>query len=90
MASNSATHVAGLRSRTLQIQPDLVDRIFDDPDEVISIIEERAPYPTLAVHLGFNANSPDAQDVSCWFRSHFDDALFLVVGKRFTLDERVE
>ena len=76
-ATTTANNVERLRSETIQIEPLLLDRVFEDPAAVISIIEERAPYATLAEYHGFDASSFYGGDVVPWFRASFDDAFFL-------------
>lgn len=64
-----------LRPKAMQSEPLLVGRVFDDPDRVIAIIRERAPYPNLfAFH---NMLDSHAEHVGPRFRQAFDDEMFL-------------
>lgn len=73
----TATNVEPLRPETIRIEPRLLDSVFDDPMAVISLIEERAPYPTLMKFHGMVGDDAYATSVLPWFRTVFSDPLLL-------------
>ena len=69
--------VETLRSRAIAIEPLRIEPVFDDSERVLAAIAERAPYPTLAEYHGFAPDGVYGSVVLPWFRSHFDDDLFV-------------
>lgn len=72
-----ATSVEPLRPEAIRIEPQLLESVFDDPVAVISLIEERAPYPTLMKFHGMVGDDAYATTVLPWFRTVFTDDLLL-------------
>jgi hypothetical protein len=73
-----AETVEPLRSETIQVEPLRIERVFEAPERVIAYLEEHAPYPTLAKYHGFGADDSIYGGATMpWFRTHFDDPLFL-------------
>lgn len=88
------TTVELLRPEAIRIQPVLLDAVFDEPRDVISLIEERAPYPTLMKFHGMVGDDAYAVTVLPWFRTVFRDDLLLrnsawVEGARAAFGARI-
>jgi hypothetical protein len=75
--ANPASTVESLRSPAIAVEPLRIDPVFDDPDRVLAFIAEHAPFPTLAKYHGFARDGAYGEGVLPWFRSHFDDELFV-------------
>lgn len=73
----TAATVETLRTQAIAIEPLRIEPVFDDPERVLAAIAERAPYPTLAKYHGFARDGAYASVALPWFRSHFDDDLFV-------------
>jgi hypothetical protein len=65
-----------LRPAALRSKPVRVERVFDDPDHVLQLIHERAPYPTLAAYHGFRNDTGEANEFP-WFLTRFEDDRFI-------------
>jgi hypothetical protein len=59
----------------MQSKPLFMDAVFDDPDHVMGLIRDTAPYLTLPAHYGVRGESE--YDGQAWFRHALDDELFL-------------
>lgn len=68
--------VERLRPAAMQSYPVRLDKVFDDPDAIVSLIQDRGPYKTIAAYhhmedtLGGSRTQP-------FFRGDFDDAVLL-------------
>jgi hypothetical protein len=60
----------------MQSRPVPLNDIFDDPDHVLRLIQDRAPYITMASYHGMQDQIGGAR-TEPFFRATFDDALFL-------------
>jgi hypothetical protein len=61
----------GIRSRPLRM-----DRVFDDPEEVLRIVERRAPYRTMVAYLGHGVPGEGAAGIP-WFLDRPDAAILV-------------
>lgn len=68
--------VEALRPAAMQSTPVRLDRVFDDVDAVMRLIKGRAPYVNLAEYHGMEDQLGGSR-TRPWFRTHFQDALFL-------------
>jgi hypothetical protein len=59
----------------MQSKPVLMDAVFDDADRVMSLIRERAPFPTLPAHYGVQGESE--YDPHPFFRDSITDEYIL-------------
>jgi hypothetical protein len=53
-----------------------IEAVFDDPDAVLALVRDRAPYRTTPAYHGLGG-SAGRQDIAPWFRDHLEDDVFL-------------
>ena len=65
--------VHALRPATMRSKPVHMTNVFDDPGEVLDLIRERAPYPTVGAYYGYDMGG----DTFPWFLGNLPDDLFV-------------
>lgn len=68
--------VERLRPAAMQSRPVRIDEVFDDPDSIMRLIKERAPYKTIAAYHHME-DTLGGQRTQPFFRGQFDDEVLL-------------